>query len=206
MYKNGFWNFVFACIPGAGQMYQEYPRRGISIMLLFSITIQLTSTFGFVLFSLLLPIEWFAAFFDTFRLARILPPYRSEKPDDWIWNLDAGVCRERPRGRSSAIGLGLMALGVWLLLERLIDLLGEIFPGLSRAVLDVLWGLLHRYLPAAVLAIALIWLGLRFIAGPADRSRTDRSADAYRTQPDDDARIAYPAEDSGSDAADADTD
>ena len=180
MYKSGFLTFIFACIPGVGQLYQEYPRRGISIMLLFSATIQLTSTFGFVIFSMLLAIEWFAAFFDTFRLARILPPYRAEKPDDWIWDLDVGTCRECPRGRNTGIGLALMVLGGWLLLEQLVDLLGEVFPGLRREVLDVLWGLLHRYLPAAVLAVALIWLGLRFIAGPVDRSRVDAPADAVR--------------------------
>ena len=31
MKKNGFLTFIFACIPGAGQMYYGYMQRGLSI-------------------------------------------------------------------------------------------------------------------------------------------------------------------------------
>ena len=33
--KNGFWNLCFSLIPGAGQMYQGFLKRGVSIMALF---------------------------------------------------------------------------------------------------------------------------------------------------------------------------
>ena len=32
--KNGFLTFIFACIPGAGQMYYGYMQRGLSIAMI----------------------------------------------------------------------------------------------------------------------------------------------------------------------------
>ena len=34
MKKNGFLTFIFACIPGAGQMYYGYMQRGLSIAMM----------------------------------------------------------------------------------------------------------------------------------------------------------------------------
>ena len=34
MKKNGFLTFIFACIPGAGQMYHGYMQRGLSIAMI----------------------------------------------------------------------------------------------------------------------------------------------------------------------------
>ena len=34
MKKNGFLTFIFACIPGAGQMYYGYMQRGLSIAMI----------------------------------------------------------------------------------------------------------------------------------------------------------------------------
>ena len=33
MRKNGFFTFCCACIPGCGQMYQGYMKRGVSLAL-----------------------------------------------------------------------------------------------------------------------------------------------------------------------------
>ena len=38
MKKNNFLTFLFACIPGAGQMYYGYMRRGLSMILIFCLT------------------------------------------------------------------------------------------------------------------------------------------------------------------------
>ena len=34
MKKNGLLTFIFACIPGAGQMYYGYMQRGLSIAMI----------------------------------------------------------------------------------------------------------------------------------------------------------------------------
>ena len=36
---NGFWLFVSSCLPGCGQMYQGYMKRGASLLVLFWVTV-----------------------------------------------------------------------------------------------------------------------------------------------------------------------
>ena len=46
MKKNGILTLLFACIPGAGQMYQGYMKRGLSLITMFCLFIILGSTTG----------------------------------------------------------------------------------------------------------------------------------------------------------------
>ena len=39
MKKNGILTLLFACIPGAGQMYQGYMKRGLSLITMFCLFI-----------------------------------------------------------------------------------------------------------------------------------------------------------------------
>ena len=39
MKKNAFLTFIFACIPGAGQMYYGYMKRGLSMITFFCLFI-----------------------------------------------------------------------------------------------------------------------------------------------------------------------
>ena len=71
--KNGFLTLVFACFPGAGQMYQGYMKRGISLTLacctLFSLTMYLYLTY---LLIFLIPL-WLFSFFDSYNLRAQTP-------------------------------------------------------------------------------------------------------------------------------------
>lgn len=44
--ENGILTLLFACIPGAGQMYQGYMKRGLSLITMFCLFIILGSTTG----------------------------------------------------------------------------------------------------------------------------------------------------------------
>ena len=46
MKKNGILTLLVACIPGAGQMYQGYMKRGLSLITMFCLFIILGSTTG----------------------------------------------------------------------------------------------------------------------------------------------------------------
>ena len=82
MLKNGFLTFCCAFIPGAGQMYQGYMKRGLSLILTACLIGMVGSLLNPVL--LLLVVLWMYSFFDTlgvcliaagtlFLLARFLP-------------------------------------------------------------------------------------------------------------------------------------
>ena len=66
-HKNGFWTFCFSFIPGAGQMYQGYMKRGLTLVSLFCLAMGLGLLTGGLL-AVAMPIVWMYSFFDTFNL------------------------------------------------------------------------------------------------------------------------------------------
>ena len=63
MMKNGILTFLFAFCPGAGQMYQGYMKRGLSLITMFCVAFG-ASTLLEVLY-VAMPIVWMYSFFDV---------------------------------------------------------------------------------------------------------------------------------------------
>ena len=91
--KNGFWTFCFAFIPGGGQMYQGYMKRGLSLMGLFVFVIFLISFLGLGLLALALPVIWAYSFFDTFNIHGQTPEQAAVNPDRYL--IDPASLREQ---------------------------------------------------------------------------------------------------------------
>ena len=67
MMKNGILTFIFAFCPGAGQMYQGYMKRGLSLITMFCLFIVIgVSTLEVLTVGCV--IVWMYSFFDTFNL------------------------------------------------------------------------------------------------------------------------------------------
>ena len=85
MLKNGFLTFCCAFIPGAGQMYQGYMKRGLSLILTACLIGMVSSLLNPVL--LLLVVVWMYSFFDTFNLrAQIIAD--TAPADDYLVHFD----------------------------------------------------------------------------------------------------------------------
>lgn len=118
MKKNALLTFIFACIPGAGQMYYGYMQRGLSLITLFCGC--------FILGALVSPllvttfIVWMYSFFDTYDLIRHLAA-GDPKPDELLvlgsWD---DLKRAIPK-HNRLLGWGLIALGVWSLYSILVE-------------------------------------------------------------------------------------
>lgn len=69
MKRSAFLNFIFACIPGVGFMYNGLIKKGISIFIIFILGIQVPEILymGFLTPIVVLPI-WFYSFFKTFDI------------------------------------------------------------------------------------------------------------------------------------------
>lgn len=67
MKRNSFLNFIFACIPGVGFMYNGLIKKGISVLVIFMLAIEVPSILYLHSLQpiLALPI-WFYSFFTTF--------------------------------------------------------------------------------------------------------------------------------------------
>lgn len=168
MKKNGFLTFCFAWVPGAGQMYQGYMKRGVSLMFWFFAIIAvgvLLDSGGDIWFPyLLLPVIWAYSFFDTFNLRRLEPEQRAAMGDFFLPNPD---WVRRITGRQGDVTLGekrVAKIGGWLLIfigavaiyNSLLNSIGEwIYFNVS----GVLYSFLNR-LPGLVFAVALVALGI----------------------------------------------
>lgn len=87
MKKNGILTLLFAFIPGAGQMYQGYMKRGLSLVLMAAAIGMASALIPPIAFALL--VVFMYSFFDTFNLrarSAWAPPRRTI-----IWS--TSICR-----------------------------------------------------------------------------------------------------------------
>ena len=117
MKKNGFLTFIFACIPGAGQMYYGYMQRGLSMITMFIAC--------FIVGAIINPlaalaiIVWMYSFFDTYDLVRHLAA--GDPKEDGLLLVDNfdDVKKLIPQ-HTKLVGWGLIGFGVWALYDLLI--------------------------------------------------------------------------------------
>ncbi len=84
MKKNLFFTLCFSFCPGAGQMYQGYMKRGVSILTLFAVCFGIFVTIDIPLFAIPLPVIFIYSFFDTFNIRSLLGTDEKLK-DKYIW-------------------------------------------------------------------------------------------------------------------------
>lgn len=165
MKKNGFFTFVCALVPGCGQMYQGYMKRGASLLFWFIAIIFLSTVLRFGSLALLLLVVWAYAFFDAFNLHALTPDQRAVFRDDYIpgasWlkerNMGSFIGRV---GTGKVIGWALIGVGVLALwntfFSGLYSIIWHYFPEIAP-LLDTL--------PSVVVAVVVIILGIRMLRG-----------------------------------------
>ena len=129
MKKNGILTFLFAFVPGAGQMYQGYMKRGLSLITLFFLCIMA----GMLLLEPLVLtalIVWMYSFFDTFNLrAQFIAG--TAPADDYLVHFNTKDARLTLFFRDShkLVGWALIALGAMVAYQNII----------MRVLGDVMW-------------------------------------------------------------------
>lgn len=168
MKKNGILTLLFACIPGAGQMYQGYMKRGLSLITLFFLCIMA----GMLLLEPLVLtalIVWMYSFFDTFNLrAQIIA--ENAPADDYLVHINWKDKRMQNFMMDShkLLGWGLIALGGLVAYENIImRVFGDVMWrwGQNNPVFRAFYLMLDE-LPQIVTCVALIVCGLWLVRGP----------------------------------------
>lgn len=178
--KSGFLVFCFSFVPGAGQMYQGYMRRGISMLLALCAAWWLNWFCD--LFGILIVIVWMVSFFDTFNLrSRILSGI--PEPDDFLFDLQGNdSLKAIVLRKHRLIGWGLIVLGIYALYNKFV--MGQLYwyleeHGLLNGFLGNLYAVLNR-IPELLLCLAVIAVGARLVKGPQHRTGSDY--EEYRPQ------------------------
>lgn len=155
MKKNGLLTFLFACIPGAGQMYYGYMQRGLSMISLFCGCFLLGMLTGPLIVTSI--IVWMYSFFDTYDLIRYLAAGEPKEDGLLLIGNFADLKRLVP-GHNKLIGWGLILVGLWALYDNLISpILENILYTLG---VSAPWYLVQRTLPTVVVAVLLVGAGL----------------------------------------------
>ena len=158
MKKNAFLTFIFACIPGAGQMYYGYMKRGTSLLVYFCLFIML----GAIISPLVVGVAvvYMFSFFDTYDLIRHMAA-GEPKEDSLLVLGNYGEIKKLVPQHNRLIGWGLVGFGVWALYETFIsnwlytllcNLVGEGYA------YDIITGI-----PNIVIAVLLIFAGLKLL-------------------------------------------
>ena len=174
MKKNGILTLLFACIPGAGQMYQGYMKRGLSLITMFCLFIIVGSATGLDALVVGCIVVYMYSFFDTFNLrAQIIA--ENAPADDYLVHINWKDKRMQDFMMDShkLLGWGLIALGGLVAYENVI----------MRVFGDVMWRwgqnnpffravyLMLEQLPQIVVCVALIVCGLWLVRGPKGRKQ-----------------------------------
>ena len=198
--KHGLLLFIAACIPGCGQMYQGYMKRGISILTAFCAVFALAVFLEIGALAVLMLPLWLFSFFDSYNLRGQTDAQAEANPDAYLFGLsdmDSQRMSDLLRKRHSLVGWVLVLLGVYILFDtfvgRLMQLLCE-WMGQWW-----LYDVVMRDMPRMVVTIFIIALGIWFIRGPKKAKAEDIPA---FTPP---AAEATQAEPAGGDAGEAET-
>lgn len=169
MKKNGILTLLFALIPGAGEMYQGYMKRGLSLITLFCLSVALGAGTQIGLFYLPMPIVYMYSFFDTFNL-RAQIGLDTAPADDYLFHFDPKDKRllAMMADRHKLMGWVLIALGAMVAYQNVImNTLGDLLWrwGKESPVFRALY-LVMDQLPEIVVCVALIVCGVWLVKGP----------------------------------------
>ncbi len=157
--RNGFLTFCFACLPGAGQMFLGFMRRGLSLMVLFFGVIALVSFSRMDILMLAVPVIWFYSFFDTMNKHTLSIEEINAIPDRFLLIEEDGVQLLTQRKSRMIVAVVFIILGLYSLLEMIWDILADALMDIPSWIYD---GIFY-YSPRVLFSLFIIGVGLYLI-------------------------------------------
>ena len=164
--KHGLLLFLTSCVPGCGEMYQGYMKRGMSILTIFCGIFALAVLLEIGALAVLMLPVWLFSFFDSYNL-RAQTEADATPADAYLFclsDMDSRRMNDLLRKRHSLVGWGLVLLGVYVLFEtvagRLVNIICEYLGEWW------LYEIVMRDLPRLAVTVGIIALGVWFIRGP----------------------------------------
>ena len=156
MKKSLFLTFCFALVPGAGQMYQNYMKRGLSLMCLAGIALILAVMIETVIFIVPLFIIVAYSFFYTFNIRSEIGTENAPK-DAYIFLNNLSL--DKLKG-NRLLGIGLILIGVYILFNNIfyglaIEINNELLIDMVKAV--------RNYFPSLIVSAITLDIGIKML-------------------------------------------
>lgn len=157
--RNQFFNFFISCVPGAGQMYQGFLKRGTSLMAIFFIEIFLAGIVNIDWLLLGLPIIWSYSFFDSMNTNSLSDEEFSKIGDRYLF-IDGNSAFKIPKNRMRIpLAVVLIFIGSYVLLENIAYILRNIFGySYNWWFMDLVFDYFPRFLFATIVIAAGVYL------------------------------------------------
>lgn len=162
MKKNLFFTLCFSFVPGAGQMYQGYMKRGVSILILFAAFCAIFGTISIPIFAIPLPVIYIYSFFDTFNIRNTIDK-ENKQEDNYLWatsDLEELKKSFNVPSAKKIIGILLIFVGIYLIL---CNILPQIFYDLDLDVIARYFYDISSYITPIAIALLSIVFGLKLI-------------------------------------------
>lgn len=172
--KHGLLLFIASCIPGCGEMYQGYMKRGISILTAFCAVFALAVFLEIGALAVLMIPLWLFSFFDSYNLRGQTDAQAEANPDAYLFGLsdiDSRRMSALLQKRHSLVGWGLVILGIWIFYSTVADWVTDFL----YQFFDAWWiGRILTYdVPRLAVTVGIIALGVWFIRGPKKEKAED---------------------------------
>lgn len=171
--KHGLLLFLTSCVPGCGEMYQGYMKRGMSILTIFCGIFALAVFLEIGALAVLMLPVWLFSFFDSYNL-RAQAEADTAPPDGYLFGLSDVDSRQMSallQKRHSLVGWGLVAVGVYIFYSTVADWVVNFF----YQFFDAWWldRVLSYDVPRLAVTVGIIALGVWFIRGPKREKSED---------------------------------
>lgn len=164
---NRFFLFLSSCIPGCGELYLGYMKRGLSLLLISAGILVISSTFYLYSLHVFLAVVWLYSFFDSYNLYLNLLSEEAE-PDAYLFkipDLDSAMT-----GHRRLLGGCLIVFGGYMVYTSIMDGVSSIF-GFWWEIED----LLTSYIPRAFISLLILILGVHFVREPKRKAPLEDS-------------------------------
>lgn len=161
--KNALLTFICSLMPGAGQMYMGFLRKGTGIMGLFFFIIFLSVWLNLGPLMFALPIIWCYSFFETHALRGLSDDEFYAVKDEFMLGIDISHLVFLAGKYKTLLGCIFVLMGFSILWEQIIRFFSY-YIRLPHYLINLMYDFGHR-VPQTLFALLIIFAGISLIRG-----------------------------------------
>lgn len=174
--KNSAINFIVSVMPGAGQMYQGFSKKGTSIMFYFFLVVAFSEYFYLSFLWVFLPVVWCYAFFDSIHTNSLPEDQFALLKDHFLFveNDSEPFVFPKTGAFVTACGVFLIFVGGFALFDEALDIAGNVI-GYDHYAIRIMYELMD-YVPRFVVSFAVFAAGIWMIRNKKRETERERLA------------------------------